>query len=66
MAGGGGLTALDLITILGFWVDVKNYEETLSQSDVQKLVQDAVDRINGHLEEQDRKLEKILDKLEGM
>lgn len=66
MAGGGGLTALDLITILGFWVDVKNYEETLSQSDVQVLVQDAVDRINGHLEEQDRKLEKILDKLEGM
>ena len=54
---------LDIITLASFVVGMANYEENISQTQVNDLVREAVDVINKHLEIQDRKLDFILEKL---
>ena len=68
----GEITLLDWISILGFIIGVANYEENLTQSDKQDLQSDLSSSVNkllteihAHLEEQDKKINKILEVLNG-
>lgn len=67
----GEFTFLDSITLVGFLVGMMNLEENLTQGDKQELQKDLADKaellleeIHSHLEEQDRKLDRILKTLE--
>ena len=57
---------LDALTILGFIIGYKNYEENVDQNTMQDAVQKAVNLINEHLEMQDNKLDLIIEKLGGI
>ena len=66
----GQFTFLDSIALISFVVGIMNYEENLTQSDKQDL-QDQLNakidlllkEIHSHLEEQDRKIDKIMEAL---
>lgn len=64
------LTFLDILTIMGFVISLQNLELNISQDDLQKeadrldkVLRDDVDEIHRHLEAQDEKIERILEKL---
>lgn len=68
----GQLTFLDTIAFISFVVGVLNFEENLTQSDKQELLEEFNDKaayllneIHTHLEQQDEKLNQILNMLEG-
>lgn len=59
------------VTMVSFIVGILNYEENLTQSDKQDLISELnntsnklLDEIHQHLESQDNKLNKILERLE--
>lgn len=69
----GQLTFIDLLSIMSFMIGVLNYNENLTQSDKQDIMKELehnagnlLDKINGHLQEQDKKLDKILSVLESL
>ena len=58
---------LDTLSILGFIIGIANYNENLTQSDKQDIVENldksariAIDEIHQHLEAQDAKLDELL------
>ena len=60
----GGLfnqNVLDAIAAISFLIGVANYQENISQSDVQDLVQNALRDLHNHLEQQDKKIDGILE-----
>ena len=52
---------LDAMAFIGFLIGVANYEENLSQSDVQDMIKGALRDVHEHLEEQDNKLKQFPD-----
>lgn len=54
---------LDILNILSFVIGVKNLNENLSQNTAGDLLSSVVKEIHGHLSEQDRKIDLILEKL---
>ena len=59
---------LDALTLLSFVISILNYEENLTQSDKQDLLDginnvtsDAIVRIREHLNYQDKKLNEIME-----
>ena len=56
---------LDAMAFIGFLIGVANYEENLSQSDVQDMIKGALGDVHEHLEEQDNKIDHIIELLEG-
>lgn len=54
---------LDALTLVGFVIGLANYDENVSQSQVQQLIDKALSDIHSHLQEQDTKLKAIDDKL---
>lgn len=66
------LSFLDLLNILSFLIGLENLEENLTQGDKQDLQHDLtvtaeklLTEIHAHLEAQDKKIDKILNRLEG-
>ena len=64
------LTFLDVISIMSFCISLMNLDENLSQGDKQDLQNDLAEKmkiilteIHGHLEEQDKKIEQILEEI---
>lgn len=51
---------LDAMTVLGFLIGVANYDENITQSDLQEMMKSALKDIHSHLQEQDRKIDDIL------
>ena len=69
----GEFTFIDLLAIASFWVGIENLDLNLTQEDKQDLQQDLADKseillreIHTHLEEQDKKLDKIIQRLEEL
>ena len=69
---GGQWTFLDIITLISFMVGVMNLEENLTQGDKQDLMQEfdtkassLLKEIHSHLEDQDNKLNQILELMGG-
>ena len=54
---------LDILTILSFMLQVENQGNIIGLSDVQNEVNRAVSEIHAHLEEQDRKIELLLERI---
>ena len=64
------LSFLDLLTIASFVISLENLEENMTQSDKQDLQKDLSDKadlllkeIHEHLEQQDKKIDEILRRL---
>lgn len=69
----GELTFIDLLSILSFWVGLENLDLNIAQEDLDNQTQEldrrlrnVVDAIHTHLEEQDIKIDTILQKLEEL
>lgn len=58
---GGEFTFLDIISLVSFYVGLQNYVSNISQEDVQNTADAILKEIHSHLEEQDRKLNSILE-----
>jgi hypothetical protein len=56
---------LDAMAFIGFLIGVANYDENVSQSDVQNMIKYALRDVHEHLEEQDNKIDYIIELLEG-
>ena len=63
-------TFLDIITLLGFVISLENLNQNLSQNDKQDLQNDLsekaeriLDEIHSHLQDQDEKLNRIMERL---
>ena len=61
---------IDMVNLAGFILGIMNYQENLTQNDKQDIIEEfnrklklVIDKINGHLKEQDRKLDLILEEL---
>lgn len=66
----GEFTFLDIITLISFYVGIMNYDENLTQSDKQDLenkLDSKMDllltEIHNHLENQDKKIDYIIERL---
>lgn len=62
---GEPLGLLDIITIVGFMINIQNYGKNVDQSKLQEVMNQAVSDIHEHLQEQDEKIESILKMLKG-
>ena len=65
------LEFMDILSILSFWISLKNLGENLSQNDKQELQQDLTNKIDlllkeihSHLKQQDIKIDKILEEVQ--
>lgn len=54
------LNMLDAMTVVGFIIGLANYEENITQSDLQEITKGVVNDIHEHLKEQDNKMDSIL------
>lgn len=66
------LTFIDILSVASFLIALENLDENMTQNDKQELQSDLsnksnkiLEEIHAHLEEQDKKLDIILRKLEG-
>lgn len=57
--------ALDALGVVGFLIGWFNYIENVDQSTMQDAIQKAVGDVHKHLEEQDKKMDKIINMLGG-
>lgn len=58
----GEITFLDIIGIMSFLIGVQNLDLNITQDDMQYVLSD----IHNHLQEQDEKIDKILEELEEL
>ena len=56
---------MDVLNIFSFVIGLKNYEENIDQSQLQNIAQGIMSDIHRHLQEQDDKIDRILELLEG-
>ena len=68
----GEFTFLDTLAIMSFLIGLMNLEENMTQGDKQELQQDLsnkadylLNEIHSHLEEQDKKLDMLLEELKN-
>lgn len=59
MSGRNNFDFLDALSAVSFLIAVANYKENLGQTSVQEVAQDIMSSINGHLKEQDEKINKM-------
>lgn len=57
--------SLDIMTFISLIIGIINYDENLGQSDMQDIIKSALNDVHAHLKEQDRKIDYIIQKLEG-
>lgn len=55
------IDVLDMLSILSFYIGIKNLDENINQNDLQEMLNTAIEDIHTHLEEQDKKIDKILE-----
>lgn len=55
---------LDAMAIISFLVGMANYEENITQSQLQETAKGIMSDIHTHLKEQDNKIDRILELLE--
>lgn len=59
---------MDVLGIMSFAMSILNYNENIDQSTLQNIAKNIMQDIHKHLQEQDRKIDEILDilKREGL
>lgn len=70
---GKQLTFIDILSVASFLIALENLDENMTQNDKQELQSDLANKSNSilkeihkHLEEQDRKLDAIIKRLEEL
>lgn len=63
MGNGNTYDFLDALTAVSFLMSVANYKENITQSGLQEIVHELLSSIDGHLQEQDRKIDEIYNML---
>lgn len=63
MINNGKYNLLDAMTVVGFMIGLANYDENITQSDLQDAMKNILNGIHEHLEEQDNKIDDILNLL---
>lgn len=53
----------DAMMVVGFLIGLANYEENITQSDLQDMMKCMLKNVHEHLEEQDNKIDNILELL---
>lgn len=61
----GNLDWLDVIAVVSFVIGLANYEENVDQSTMNDAIKQAVKDIHNHLEEQDNKINEILEMIKN-
>ena len=54
---------MDAMAIISFIIGLANYNENIGQTDLQEVVNGAIDDIHRHLQMQDNKIDNILELL---
>lgn len=64
---------VDMLNLAGFIINIMNLQENLTQGDKQDLLEEfnnkmklVLNSVNAHLQEQDEKIDKILEILESL
>lgn len=58
--------SLDAMAFVGFIIGLANYNENLDQGKAQEMLQHVLDEVHGHLDKQDKKIDQIIEILEGV
>lgn len=53
----------EAMTVVGFLIGLANYDENITQSDLQDMMKCMLKDVHEHLEEQDNKIDNILELL---
>lgn len=61
----GEMTFLDIISLMSFMVGIQNLDMNITQEDVQNTADQILREIHSHLEEQDEKINQILEMLKN-
>ena len=57
------LNAMDFISMVNFFIGLANYGKNVDQNKVNRAIESAVIDIHDHLNEQDRKIDSIIEML---
>lgn len=60
-----GQNVLDAMSFVSFMIGVANYSENLDQTKAQEMLNDVMSEVHKHLKEQDDKMDRILELMEG-
>ena len=63
MGNGNTYDFLDALTAVSFLMSLANYKENITQSGLQEMAHELLSSIDGHLQEQDRKIDEIYNML---
>lgn len=58
------LSIFDIISLINFFIGIKNLNENISQGSVQEIIKKQTNDIHIHLNEQDKKINEIIKRLE--
>jgi len=58
------LSILDIISIVNFFISIKNLNENVNQGSVQEIIKKQTTDIHNHLNNQDKKIDEIIKRLE--
>lgn len=61
----GEMTFLDIISLMSFFVGIQNLDMNITQEDVQNTADQILREIHSHLEQQDEKINQILEMLKN-
>lgn len=59
------ISALDIVSVMGTMLGIMTYDKVITKDDLGKNMHNMLIDIHNHLEEQDRKLDLILNKIGG-
>lgn len=60
------LGILDIISIVNFFISVKNLNENMQQGSVQEIIKKQTVDIHAHLNNQDKRITEIIERLERL
>ena len=61
----GEMSFLDIISLMSFFIGIQNLDMNITQEDVQNTAEKILNEIHTHLEDQDRKIDQILEILKN-
>lgn len=59
------ISALDVVSVMGTMLGIMTYDKVITKDDLEKNMHNVLIDIHNHLEEQDKKLDLILNKIGG-
>lgn len=60
------LGILDIISIVNFFISIKNLNENMQQGSVQEIIKKQTEDIHAHLNNQDKRITEIIERLERL